>query len=452
MTQSKPIFALVDGNSFYASCQIAFDPSLQNRPVVVLSNNDGCVVAANKIAKALNQELLAKVGHLGSGGYHAARPTNMMFQPYFKVKWVLDKHNAAVFSSNYELYGDMSNRMHNILGEMAPRQEVYSIDESFLELTGIRDNLTAYGQRIKQRVQQDIGIPVAVGIGHSKTLAKLANHLAKQSSAYDGVLDLTTLPNAALDALLHRIDIGNIWGIGKALEGRLKKDGIHTAKALKYADIKTIRKKYSIVVERTVRELNGESCLSLETVAADKKQIISSRSFGHALSDYDLVEQAVVNYTMRAAEKLRRQHSVCQYLSVFIRTNPFQDIAQYRQSYTISLIYPSDNSILLSKLSRRALRKIWQPQFAYHKAGVILSEVSPKGALQTDLFAENPMYSGNPKQDALMQVMDQLNRNYGRSRIFLGAQGIPEKNQWQMKRNLMSPRYTTRWEELKTVM
>lgn len=451
---NSTIFALVDGNSFYASCQIAFQPELENRPVVVLSNNDGCIVAANKIAKNLNAELMAKVGQLGSGGYHAATPKNMMFQPYFKVKWLLNKHKAAVFSSNYELYGDMSNRMHAITGAFGVRQEVYSIDESFLDLTGVErlHNLTDYCQLIKNKVQKDIGIPVAVGIGRSKTLAKLANHLAKKLDQYQGVLDLATVNETVIDVLLKKVEVGNIWGIGKRLSARLMADNINTAKDLKYANIKTIRKKYGVVVERTLRELNGESCLSLEQVQSAKKQIISSRSFGTLITDYKLMEQAVVSYTIRAAEKLRKQNSVCQYLTVYIQTNPFkQTLPQYRNSYTLPMIYASDNSILLSKLAKRALNKIWRPGFAYQKAGVMLSENTAKGPLQTDLFAANPQYSGNDKQDRLMSVMDQINQTNGKGTVFIGSQGIQQKAAWQMNRNLMSPRYTSRWDELLVV-
>lgn len=448
---SVSIFALVDGNSFYASCQIAFQPALEKRPVVVLSNNDGCIVAANQMAKNLNAELMAKVNHLGQGGYHAASPKSMMFQPYFKIKWLLNKHKAAVFSSNYELYGDMSNRMHAITGAFGHRQEIYSIDESFLDLSGVDSvhNLTDYGQQIKHKVYQDIGIPVAVGIGQTKTLAKLANHLAKKIGQYQGVLDLATANKGHIDILLNKVGVSHIWGIGKRLSVRLIEDNINTAKDLKYANIKTIRKKYGVVVERTLRELNGESCLSLEQVQSAKKQIISSRSFGSLITDYKLIEQAVISHTLRAAEKLRQQKSVCQYMTVYIQTNPFkQNLPQYRNSHTLPMIYASDNSILLAKLAKRALHKIWQPQFFYHKVGVMLSEITPKGPLQTDLFAENPKYSGNDKQDRLMSVMDKINQVNGKGTVFIGSQGIQQKAPWQMSRKLMSPRYTSRWDEL----
>ncbi|BBP46203.1 protein UmuC [Thiosulfatimonas sediminis] len=449
----RPIFALVDGNAFYASCQIVFNPSLATRPVVVLSNNDGCIVAANQIAKDLNQELLAKLGDLGSGGNRAAHPKSMMFQPYFKVKWLLDKHRAAVFSSNYELYADMSNRMHRLLAEMAPKQEIYSIDESFLDLSGLQTsyNLSEYGQLIKTRVQQELGLPVAVGIGHSKTLAKLANHLAKKQPQNHGVLDLTVLDKHALEALLAQVDINNLWGIGKNLALKLRADGIQTALALRQANPKILRKKYTVVMERIIQELNGESCLPLESLASAKKQLISSRSFGQPQSDYHSVEQAVVSHTLNAAHKLRRQNSVCQILHLYLRTNPFSDTAQYHPHHQIGLVYPSDNSILLSKLARRALRSIWRDGFAYHKVGVMLSEITPKGAFQQDLFAQSPKYSANPQQEKLMQTLDQINQTQGRNTLFFAAQGIPQKNAWQMKRLRMSPRYTTRWDEILTV-
>ncbi|MGE4545969.1 MAG: Y-family DNA polymerase [Pedobacter sp.] len=443
-----PIFALIDGNSFYASCQIAFEPALRHRPVVVLSNNDGCIVAANAIAKSLNQELMAKVKNLGQGGYRSANPTNMMFQPYFKVKWLLDKHRAAVFSSNYELYADMSSRMHSIIGEFAPNQEVYSIDESFIDLTGLSHlNLTHYGQEIKQSVLRSLGLPVAVGIGPSKTLAKLANHLAKKHAGYDGVLDLTALPESVVDSLLGHVDVGDIWGIGRRLSSRLNAEGIQSAFDLKHANTKRIRKTYGVVVERTVQELNGISCLSLEEVYADKKQIISSRSFGKPVADYLQLEQAVISYVSRAAEKLRRQKGVCSMVSVHITTNRFKP-GHYTNTRTIPLIYPSDNSILLAKHARRALKSIWVPGLAYHKAGVVLSEIMPKGPLQEDIFAPGPTFSGNPKQDRLMSVLDQVNQKEGRGSLFLASTGIPKKNTWSMQRNLMSPRYTTRWDEM----
>jgi len=455
MSHGAHLFALVDGNSFYASCEIAFQPKLAKRPVVVLSNNDGCIVAANAVAKSLGEQWMRQRGCLGAGGYGAARPTNMMFQPYFKIKPLLDRYQAAVFSSNYELYADMSSRMHRIVGGFASSQEIYSIDESFLDLTGMSHlDLTQYGLQIKQAVQQGIGIPVAVGIASTKTLAKLANHLAKkqQVAAHQDVFDLTQLSSASLDALFARIEVGKIWGIGRRLEQQLKQDNIQSVYDLKIANAKRIRKRYGVGVERILRELKGESCLALETVRANKQQIISSRSFGVAVQAYNEMEAAVVNYVCRAAEKLRQQHSVCNFVTVWVTTNPF-DAKQpvYRNQQTLGLIYPSDNSSLLSKLVKRALKQIWVDGLPYQKAGVALSEITPKGALQADLFAPNPVYSGNPKQAKLMALMDELNTTSGKNTLFLAAAGIPDQQGWRMKRDLMSPRYTTCWDELLTV-
>jgi len=449
----KQVFALVDGNSFYASCQIAFSPSLKNRPVVVLSNNDGCVVAANQLAKDLNEELIATKGLLGEGGFRSAQPTNMMFQPYFKVKWLLDKHQAAVFSSNYELYADMSTRMHHIIGSFGVAQEIYSIDESFIDLSQCEAvfNLTEQGCKIKSAIAQQIGIPVAVGIASTKTLAKLANNIAKKQVNLNGVLDLTALDEASLNAVLSKQSIGSVWGIGRKLQSRMVEDGLRTARDLKLADPKVIRRRYGLMIERTLRELNGEACLSLEQVQDNKKQIISSRSFGHLVTEYEQMVQAVVSYVLIAAQKLRQQNSHCRLISVYIQTSPFHLQGKSVQAAkSIALIYDSDNSILLAKLAKRALKSIWQQGAYYKKAGVILGEISPAGPLQADIFSPNPVYSGSDKQNKLMAVMDRLNRVNGSGSLFLGSAGIDKHNDWKMNRRLMSSRFTTRsrWDEL----
>lgn len=445
-----PVFALVDANSFYASCEIAFNPKLEQRPVVVLSNNDGCIVAANKIAKDLAKRYPI---HYGAGGYHAATPTSMMFQPYFKVQGFLKRFNAAVFSSNYELYGDMSARMHRLLGTFASRQEIYSIDESFLDLSGMDAwNLTDYGHSICHTIKQGLGLPVAVGIAPTKTLAKLANHLAKKVDVYENVLDLTALSEPVINSLLKHIEVGDVWGVGKKLTQRLQAINIHTAYDLKTANVKTLRKQFGVVMERMVMELNGQSCLSLDEVLPNKQQILSSKSFGQPVRDYHYLEQAVASYTVRAAEKLRRQHSTCQYITVYIRTNPFkQDEPYCSQHHTYGLVYPTDNSLLLVKMAKRALKRIYHPGLNYHKAAITLSDIQPKGPLQLDVFAPNPQYSANPKSDALMLTLDSINHKMGRGTLQLGAEGLKDKQHWQMRRNLCSPRYTTRIQEVLTV-
>jgi len=448
-----PIYALVDGNSFYASCQIAFDPALKHRPVVVLSNNDGCIVAANQLAKQLDQHIQRP---FGKGGYHAAQKNSMMFQPYFKVAPLLKKHNAAIFSSNYELYADMSQRMHRITAQFGSKQEIYSIDESFLDFSGIAQQaLTQHAQTLKQRVNQWIGIPVAVGIASTKTLAKLANHLAKKQVDLEGVLDLTTLSDSTKDALFKQVKVSSIWGVGKALSKQLEANQIKTAYDLKYANVKTIRKAFSVNLERTVLELNDQACLPFNETPEDsplnKQQIISSRSFGQLVDNFDEMRQAVASYTAVAAEKLRQQKACCKMISVHITTPPYREkIAQYHNQISLPLIYPSDNTLLLTKVAIRALKHIWRPNFQYLKASITLSQISPKGALQIDLFAPNPQFSANPKSDKLMQAFDQINQKMGKGTLQLASCGGQQPT-WKMNRNLMSARYTTRWNELLVV-
>ena len=444
-------YALVDGNSFYASCQIAFQPGLVNRPVVVLSNNDGCIVAANQIAKNLDLQHI-KANTMGSGGYHAATPDSMMFQPFFKVAPLLKRYNTAVFSSNYELYGDMSQRMHAISAQFAVRQEIYSIDESFLDFTGIdKTQLQSHAKQLKERIMQWIGIPVAVGIGHSKTQAKLANHLAKKMPEYQGVFDLSQLSESTRNALYKTVDVGKVWGVGKRLSAQLNTQGIESVYDLIAIDSKTLRKKFSVNIERIALELKGQACLGFDETPADKQNIVSSRSFGQNVTDFNLMREAVSSYTATAAEKLRKQSGTCQAVSVFITTPRYQThLAQYRNQYTLPLIYPSDSTILLTKMALRALQKIWIPGYEYHKAGVMLLNIKEKRSLQTDLFAPNPKYSGNPKSDSLMLTLDKINQQMGKNTLQLASSGL-QKNRWKMNRNLMSPRFTTRWDELLTI-
>jgi len=445
-----PVFALVDANSFYASCEMAFRPDLSERPVVVLSNNDGCIVAANQRAKDLVKQ---HARDYGSGGYAAAQSSSMMFQPYFKVADILARYHTAVFSSNYELYGDMSARMHRMLGSYASQQEIYSIDESFLDFSGMSAwDLTAYAHLIRRDIKQGLGLPVAVGIGASKTLAKLANHLAKKQSKFEGVLDFTGLSAPTQAALLRQVDVADVWGIGRRMAPKLQALNIHNAYDLQQANPKQMRRQCSVVIERLIAELNGESCLTLETIAPAKQQIIRSRSFGHPVTDWEGLAQAVASYTVRAAEKLRQQGSVCQHIHVHLRTNPYdQQQPFYANSHGVGLVYPSDHSPLLIKLAKRLLKRVWQPGLAYHKAAVTLSAISDKGPLQLDAFAPNPHFSANPKAAALMTVLDQVNHNMGRGRLKFAAEGLTTQVHWAMRRAHCSPRYTTRLDDVVVV-
>jgi len=422
------LFALVDCNNFYASCEKLFDPKLEGVPLVVLSNNDGCVVARSAEVKALGVP---------------------MGIPWFKLREDAKKYGIQAMSSNYTLYADMSNRVVEVLEGFSPHVEVYSIDESFLLLDGFASRgLEVYGRSIRQRVQDWLGLAVCVGIAETKTLAKLANHCAKKKLAgADGVCDFTTIPPAAFSALLAKIKVGETWGVGPRLAPRLEKMGIHTVQDLREADPARIRGRFSVVLERTVRELKGISCLSLEETIPDKKQIVSSRSFGQRIGAFEHLADALAFHATRAAEKLRAQDSIAGALTVFIRTNPFAlKDAQYQRSLTIPLPYATQDTRELVKWSGRGLRRIYRRGFAYAKAGVMLSEIRPAALEQTDLFAS---LEDTERSDTLMGIMDRVNQRWGRGTLRTAserAEGI-----WKMNRGNLSPRYTTSWDELPTV-
>lgn len=354
-----PVFALVDCNNFYASCEKLFNPKIKNRPVVVLSNNDGCVVARSAEVKALGIP---------------------MGVPWFKMRDEAKRHGIVAFSSNYALYADLSNRVVEVLSAFSPNIEVYSIDESFLELSGFEGQeggLAGYGAEMKQRIADWLGLAVCVGIGPSKTLAKLANHCAKKNLAGShGVCDFTTMAPAALTELFQRIEVGEVWGIGRKISARLEAMGINTVRQLHDADAETIRAQFSVVVERTVRELRGVSCLDMQEVVPDKQQIMSSRSFGQLVYDLAELEEAVASYVAKAAEKLRHQDSLAGGMQVYIRTNVFKpEVPQYQRSVTVPLPNATDDTRVLTRWALRVLRRIYRP--GYHKAGIMLSNIVP---------------------------------------------------------------------------
>jgi len=418
----KPVFALVDCNNFYASCEKLFRPDLKDTPVVVLSNNDGCVVARSKESKALG----IKMG-----------------VPIFKIQSEIKHHGIQVFSSNYTLYADMSDRVMRTLEEMAPSVEIYSIDEAFLDLTGIQSSraLVDFGRQVRQTIDRWIGITVCVGIAPTKTLAKLANHAAKQYLATGGVVDLTS--SVRQRKLLALTPVKEIWGVGKKLSQRLQAMGINTALELADAPAKSIRQHFSVVLERTVRELNGESCMGLEQVAPTKKQIICSRSFGARVTSCTQMRQALCEHVTRAAEKLRKERQNAKLLSIFIRTSPYQNnTQQYSNALTAELPRPSDDTRELIQLSMRLLDRIWCDGYDYAKAGVVLSDFYDIGTVQAGLF-DKPSVHTNSRQ--LMNVVDNINHS-GLGRVFFARQGVQKK--WAMKREHLSPAYTTQWNEL----
>ena len=420
------MFALVDGNNFYVSCERVFNPRLRDQPVVVLSNNDGCVVARSNEVKALG----VKMG-----------------TPWFQMKDLARQHGILALSSNYSLYADLSARMMAVLGTYSPDQEVYSIDECFLGMQGFSHfDRVEHGQRIRRQVLQWVGIPVCVGYGETKTLAKLANHCAKKGLAGDnGVCDLTRLAPSERSHLFTTVPVNEVWGVGRRLTEQLGQRGITTVEQLRTADAETLRQAFSVVLERTVRELNGIPCLDMETVAPNKQQILSSRSFGAYVYTLPELQEAVALYMSRAAEKLRRQGSLAGRVQVYIRTNPFKENApQYQRGVNVPLTEATDDTLRLIQAAHWGLKRLYRSGYAYQKAGVALLDLRPRSHAQMDLF------STLPNRHALMQVMDRINASFGRGTLRTAAEGI--KPAWRMKRERMSPAYTTRWDQLAEVV
>lgn len=418
-----PVLALVDCNNFYASCEKLFDPTLKDKPVVVLSNNDGCVVARSAEVKALGIP---------------------MGVPWFKIQQEAKRYGIVAFSSNYALYADMSNRVVEILSSFSPSIEVYSIDESFLDLSGFeRLGYQAYGQTIRQQIDDWLGLAVCVGIGPSKTLAKLANLCAKKKLAGNqGVCDLTSMTAEEQTRLFAGIDVGEVWGVGRKISEKLAAMGIHTVQQLRDADAETLRSQFSVVLERTVRELRGVSCLDIEEVVPEKQQIMSSRSFGTLVYDLADLEEAVASYVSRAAEKLRAQNSLAGAIQVYIRTNIFKpEMPQYQRAMTVPLTEATADSRVLVGWASQALRRIYRPGYGYHKAGITLMEIVPRTNQQFSLFM--PVELESSRNEQLMATLDAINERYGRGTLRLAAEGVTKS--WQMRRGNLSPRYTTEW-------
>ncbi|HQS59459.1 MAG: DNA polymerase V subunit UmuC [Gallionellales bacterium 35-53-114] len=418
--------ALVDVNNFYVSAERVFNPRLEGRCVVVLSNNDGCVVARSGEVKALG---------IAMGG------------PWFKLKDLARQHSIIALSSNYALYADMSNRVMAVLSEFSARQEVYSIDECFLDMTGHDHNFSQYGQQIRQRIQQWLGLPVCVGFAPTKTLAKLANHVAKKRAEYRGVCDLTAMSGAQRDEIFAGIAVGEVWGVGRKLNEQLQQGGITTVQQLRDFDIHRLRNRFGVVMERIVRELRGEACLEMVDIAPPRKQIISSRSFGQSVTSLSELQEAVSVYMSTAAQKLREQGSVAATAYVYILTNIHKkEEPQYSRGITIALPHATDDTTQLVAAVRAGLRRIYRPGYRYKKAGVMLSDITSAGIVQTQLFADT-MASG--KSLRLMAAMDGINLRMGKGAIHLASDGVEQS--WRMNRDSMTPAYTSNWEELAVV-
>ncbi|HFH4095307.1 Y-family DNA polymerase [Pseudomonas aeruginosa] len=420
---SRPIFALVDVNSFYCSCERIFRPELRQRPVVVLSNSDGCIVARTNEAKALGLK---------------------MGDPYFKVRGFLEQNGVAVFSSNYTLYGELSHRVGVAIASLVPDWERYSIDELFCRLDGLPEPIIDVGRAIQARVLQWTALPVGVGIGHTKTLAKAAQHASKVwREKTGGVVDLRK--PEAVEWLLRRMPVDEVWGIGRRMRDNLASDGISTAWELSQADARAMGRKYSVVLERTIRELAGESCMDLEQTAPAKQSICSSKMFGKRVHTLRELQEALATYIHRAAEKLRMQRSLCGALRIGIQTSFHGDGPKYANAATCIPAFPTDDVRQLTKYALQAAAEIYRPGFAYSKAEVLLMDLRKRGEYTQDLFSP----SQPERSDALMATMDKINRRWGHDCLRTAA--VPLTPDWGMRRALLSPSYMTSWDQLWTV-
>lgn len=420
MAATEHVFALIDCNSFYASCERVFRPELRKRPVVVLSNNDGCVIARSAEAKQLGVRMGA---------------------PYFQIRGDLARWGVAVFSSNYALYADLSERVMAVIESLVPAVEVYSIDEAFADLTGIADP-EALGRTIRHEVLQRTGIPVGVGIAATKTLSKLANHTAKRlQTQTGGVVDICA--PFKRDWVLRNTGIAEVWGIGRRMTEHLNRLNITTAWDLAHADAWTLRKQFSVVIEKTARELRGTPCLDIEQIAPPKQEICCSRMFGHRLRELAPIQEAVATYAARACEKLRAQHSLCKQVRVSIRTGMFNpDEPKFARGVICELPYPSDDTRVITRAALAGLEQAYREGFAFSKAEILLLDLCRRGEFTDDLFATvQPAVS-----ERVMGVLDQINAKWGRGTLRPGR--VPSAPDWGMKREMMSPSYTTRLDQL----
>jgi len=436
------MFALVDVNNMYVSCERVFRPALNGRPVVVLSNNDGACIARSNEAKDLGIK---------------------MAQPWFQVRHLERVAGLIALSANFELYGDMSSRMMSIVGQYAPRQEVYSIDESFLDLAGVRGDLTAMGREMRSHVLQWTGLPASVGFGPTKTLAKLANHVAKMADRKPGsypvrlaqVCDLGEMTRADLEEVFGATEIGNVWGVGRRMTARLNDGGIKTVLDLVKADVATLRKQFSVVLEKTVLELRGTSCLRVDEEPAAQQQVMCSRSFGEPVPDLPGLTEVVSQFASRVAEKARKQQACAGAVHVFITTSPFRKHdRQHSPSITVPLTRPSADTRVVIQTAVRALSGMYRPGFNYLKAGVMLVDLQPQHLQQgeLDLFSSEPEQLSkavNRDPSQLMGAVDALNRRFGRGAVTVAsAMHMMGRKTNAGRQERRSPRYTTRLDEI----
>ncbi len=427
MLQTK-IFALIDVNNAYVSCERVFNPQLNNRPVVVLSNNDGCVVSRSAEAKAIGIKMAV---------------------PLYQIQDLIKQYNVAVLSSNYALYAEMSKRFMNILGSFVAEgdQEIYSIDECFLELTGYThiDSLNDYAYEILNTVQQWLGLPCCIGIGYSKTQAKMANHLAKTYPSFKSVCNLVNEDLCIIEDLLSHTSVGEVWGVGRKTKKRLEQMNIHTVMDLVQADEKALGKHFSVILENTVRELQGISCLELENQPRNRQQIISSRSFGQPIYDIESLSGALTEFTLRAVERLREGKLLCRAIGVSIYTNRFQQEKYFRPYAVVYLDDYIDDLLEINKAVQRGLKEIFKQGHAYKKAGILFMDIIPLHQHAPDLFSD---MTQTVKRQELSNTLSAIHEEYGKNKVVLAAVASKQPKQWAMHQQQKSPRYLTHWNEL----
>jgi len=418
------IVALVDCNNFYVSCERVFKPALRKVPVAVLSNNDGCIVSRSNEIKALKIPMGA---------------------PGFKHEAFIRKNGGVLLSSNYALYGDMSARVMEVLSRFTPELEIYSIDEAFLNLSGlIIKDYEEWGKNLKRTIERWTGIPVSVGISRSKTLAKIANYYAKRVPGFKGSLAL--LDNSRIEKALEGIEVGNVWGIGRQYQKFLKQNKIENALQLRDADDKFVDHYMTVVGHKTILELRAYSCIGLDEAPQSKKSIVTSKSFGKQVSDLNELSEAVSTYVTRSAEKLRAQRSVAGHLMVFLSTNRFKEGPQYNNSLSTTLFPPTAYTPQMIRTALELLDDLFLPGFEYKKAGVMLADIISEEDVPLSFLEGNYL---DDKRHKLMLAMDRLNKTHGRDTLYVASSGV--KKEWQMRRTKLSPRYTTSWNDIPKV-
>jgi DNA polymerase V len=427
------MYALVDGNNFYVSCERVFRPSLNGRPVVVLSNNDGCAIARSNEAKALGIKMGA---------------------PWFQIRHLAESDGLVALSANFALYGDLSDRMMSLAAGLGPAQEIYSIDESFIDLTGVRGNLVDRSHKIRDRILQWVGIPCGIGIGTTKTLAKLANHIAKTAERKPGsypahlaqVCDLSSLNKDERQEVFTATAVNEVWGVGPRITKQLNEAGIHTVQDLIQLDPVMVKGRWSVVLERTLRELQGMPCIDLDHTPAAKQEIACTRSFGRPVLELADLSEAVTEFASRAAVKLRKQGSLAAQVMVFIRTSPFRKDEQYSRSTVVPLRRPSSDTGVLIASALAGLQAIYRSGFNYAKAGVMLLDLQPDANQQGELALEDDSVQDRSR---LMTTLDSLNHRYGRGTVLMASSGLAgERRTWAMRQERRTPGYTTCWADM----